>query len=211
MSVISNNRILKIYNSRKNLLEILEIELSYNVNDYSNFSINEIDAMYSNSQLDMLLQHTTEDKKIYVKYYLSARQIRPANVDEIVEDLFTEENILTQKDTLVIIVDDEPNDTILAKIKYLYDHDGIFIVLHNINRLQFNILKHKLVPDAYLMNNEEIEKLQTEYHLKSLSQLPEISRFDPQAMALCMRPGQVVKFIRNSATALDCAYYRICI
>jgi DNA-directed RNA polymerase subunit H (RpoH/RPB5) len=211
MSVISNNRILKIYNSRKNLLEILEIELSFNVNDYSNFSINEIDAMYSNSQLDMLLQHTSEDRKIYVKYYLSARQIRPANVDEIVEDLFTEENILTQKDTLVIIVDDEPNDTILAKIKYLYDHDGIFIVLHNINRLQFNILKHKLVPDAYILNNEEVEKLQTEYHLKSLSQLPEISRFDPQAMALCMRPGQVVKFIRNSATALDCAYYRICI
>jgi len=211
MSVISNNRILKIHNSRKNLLEILEIELSYNVNDYSNFSINEIDAMYSNSQLDMLLQHTSEDKKIYVKYYLSARQIRPANVDEIVEDLFTEDNILTQKDTLVIIVDDEPNDTILAKIKYLYDHDGIFIVLHNINRLQFNILKHKLVPDAYILNDEDIQKLQTEYHLKSLSQLPEISRFDPQAMALCMRPGQVVKFIRNSATALDCIYYRICI
>jgi DNA-directed RNA polymerase subunit H (RpoH/RPB5) len=211
MSVISNNRILKIHNSRKNLLEILEIELSYNVNDYSNFSINEIDAMYSNSQLDMLLQHTSDDKKIYVKYYLSARQIRPANVDEIVEDLFTEDNILTQKDTLVIIVDDEPNDTILAKIKYLYDHDGIFIVLHNINRLQFNILKHKLVPDAYILNDEDIQKLQTEYHLKSLSQLPEISRFDPQAMALCMRPGQVVKFIRNSATALDCIYYRICI
>jgi DNA-directed RNA polymerase subunit H (RpoH/RPB5) len=211
MSVISNNRILKIHNSRKNLLEILEIELSYNANDYSNFSINEIDAMYSNSQLDMLLQHTSEDKKIYVKYYLSARQIRPANVDEIVEDLFTEDNILTQKDTLVIIVDDEPNDTILAKIKYLYDHDGIFIVLHNINRLQFNILKHKLVPDAYILNDEDIQKLQTEYHLKSLSQLPEISRFDPQAMALCMRPGQVVKFIRNSATALDCIYYRICI
>lgn len=211
MSAISNNRILKIHNSRKNLLDILEVELGYNVSDYINFSINEIDAMYSNAQLDMLMQHTSEDKKIYVKYYLSTRQIRPANADEIVEDLFMVENVLTQKDTLIIIVDDEPNDTILAKIKYLYDHDGIFIVLHNINRLQFNILKHKLVPEMIILDNEAVQKLQTEFHLKSLSQLPEISRFDPQAMAMCMRPGDVARFKRNSATALDYNYYRICV
>ena len=186
MSSTSSNRILKIFNSRKNLLDILEMDLSYKVDDYEKFSINEIDAMYSNSQLDMLLQHSSEDKKIYIKYYLSTRQIRPANVDEIVEDLFTVENVLTNKDTLIIIVDDEPNDTILAKIKYLYDHDGIFIVLHNINRLQFNITEHKLVPEMTILTEEQVKTLQIEYHLKSLSQLPEISRFDPQAMAHCM-------------------------
>ena len=42
-------------------------------------------------------------------------------------------------------------------------------------------------------------------------QLPEISRFDPQALALCIRPGDVCKFIRNSSTALEYNYYRICV
>lgn len=211
MSLISNNRILKIYKSRKTLLDTMQEDLEYNVDDYSNFSINEIDAMYSNSQLDMLLQDTKEDKKIYIKYYLSTRQIRPANIDEIIEDLFTVENILTKKDTLIIVVDDEPNDTITAKIKYLYDHDGIFIVLHNINRLQFRILEHTLVPRMQILNKEEVEKLQSQFHLKSVDQLPEISRFDPQAMAMCMRPKQIGKFTRNSLTALNSDYYRICI
>lgn len=211
MSAISSNRILKIYKSRKTILEIMEMDNSYNIADYENFSINEIDAMYSNSQLDMLLPHTNEDKKVYVKYYLSARQIRPSNIDEIIEDLYVVDSILTKKDTLVIIVDGEPNDTIITKIKYLYDHDGIFIVLHNINRLQFNILKHVLVPQMDILNSEDIELLKKKYYLKTTAQLPEISRFDPQALALCMRPGQVAKIERDSLTTLETIYYRVCV
>lgn len=211
MSAISSNRILKIYKSRKTILEIMEMDNSYNIADYENFSINEIDAMYSNSQLDMLLPHTNEDKKVYVKYYLSARQIRPSNIDEIIEDLYVVDSILTKKDTLVIIVDGEPNDTIITKIKYLYDHDGIFIVLHNINRLQFNILKHVLVPQMDILNSEDVELLKKKYYLKTTGQLPEISRFDPQALALCMRPGQVAKIERDSLTTLETIYYRVCV
>jgi DNA-directed RNA polymerase subunit H (RpoH/RPB5) len=41
--------------------------------------------------------------------------------------------------------------------------------------------------------------------------LPEISRFDPLALAIALRPGQVAKFIRNSATALHQDYFRICV
>ena len=43
------------------------------------------------------------------------------------------------------------------------------------------------------------------------NQLPEISRFDPQALAMCMRPGQVCKFERESSTALFYNYFRICV
>jgi DNA-directed RNA polymerase subunit H (RpoH/RPB5) len=132
-------------------------------------------------------------------------------LDDIIEDLYSIENILTKKDTLIIVIEDEPNDTIITKIKYLYDHDGIFVVIHNIKRLQFNILNHRLVPECSILNEKEIEELKVKYNIKELKQLPEISRFDPQALAMCMRPGNVCRFERDSATAMKYNYYRICI
>ena len=211
MSLSKSNRILNIYNSRKTILEILQLHLSYNISDYENFSINEIDAMYTNSQLDMLINNDSNKKKIYIKYYLTSKQIRPQNLDEIIEDLFIIENILTKEDTLMVIIDDEPNDTIITKLKYLYDNDGIFVVIHNINRLQFNILNHKLVPECKIINKKETEELMKKYNIKDVMQLPEISRFDPQALVLCIRPKEVCKFNRNSLIALEYNYYRVCI
>jgi DNA-directed RNA polymerase subunit H (RpoH/RPB5) len=205
-----SNRILSLYKSRHNIIEILE-QLNYETADYEGFSINEIDAMFVNQQLDMLVSNPTQKTKIYIKYFLSAKQLRPQNLDEIIEDLFVIENVLTKSDTLVIIMEEEPNETLITKLKYLYDHEGIFVVVHNIQRLQFNILKHKLVPPTTLLSREEEEEVKRKYNLKSLSQLPEISRFDPVALAICLRPGQVCKIVRSSPTALETNYYRICV
>jgi len=207
----SNNRILSIYKSRTTVLEILSDNLGYNTKEYEAFSINEIDAMFANAQLDMLISNNETNQKVYVKYYLTAKQIRPQNLDDIIEDLFIIENVLTKDDTLIIITEDEPNDTITTKMKYLYDHDGIFVVIHNIRRLQYNILKHKLVPSCNILKNEELDKLKKKYNIANTMQLPEISRFDPQALAMCLRPGSVCEFKRNSATAMFYNYYRVCI
>lgn len=205
----TSNRVLSIYKSRKNILEILEYQ-NYGIEDYDGFSINEIDAMYKNKQLDMLLTHESNNTKIYVKYCLDTKQLKH-QLDNFIEDLYTIENILTKKDTLIIIMDDDINDTTQTRLKYLFDHDGLFIVLHNIKRLQFNILKHTLVPACTLLNEEELKELKEKYSIKQLSQLPEISRFDPQALAMCLRPGQVCKFERESMTALKYNYYRVCV
>jgi len=206
----NSNRILSLYKSRKTILEHLD-NLEYETKEYVGFSINEIDAMYVNKQLDLLVNHKSNDKKVYVKYYLDAKQIRPPNLDNIIEDLFVIDNVLTKNDTLIIITEDEPNDTIINKIKYLFDSEGIFVVLHNIHRLQFNLLEHSLVPSAVILKDAEIEEMKKTYNIKSLQQLPEISRFDPHALAICMRPGQVCMIFRKSATALSYTYYRICV
>ena len=50
----NSSRINKIYNSRSVLLEQLE-DRGYNIEEYVGFSINEVDAMFANNQLDMLL------------------------------------------------------------------------------------------------------------------------------------------------------------
>ena len=206
----SSNKILSVYNSRNTLVEILT-EKGYKTDDYSNFSINEVDAMYKNTQLDMLLTHSKNSRKVYIKYYLKAKQIKKPDLDDIIEDLYFIENVLTKEDCLIIVTEDEPNDTIVAKINYLYEHDGIFIVIHNIKRLQYNILKHTLVPKAKILSNAEVETLKQRFNLMSVKQLPEVSRFDPQSLAICLRPGEVCKYDRKSATALSTEYYRVCV
>jgi len=190
---VTSNRILTIYKSRSTLMELLFTQ-GYDVEEYVGFSINEIDAMYNNAQLDMLVTHKETKQKTYVKYYLTAKQIRPSNLDDVIEDLYSIENVLTKKDNLIIVTEDEPNDTITAKMKYLYDHDGIFVVIHNINRLQYDITRHRLVPKCSILSDAEVEAMMTKFNVKTLKQLPEISRFDPLALALSVRPGQVCEF-----------------
>lgn len=209
-----SSRIISIYKSRSVLLEQLSSK-GYNVDDYLRFSMNEIDAMVNNSQLDMLLTHSDDGSKVYVKYYFTTkqatRQIRPQVLDDIIEDLFVIDEVLTKNDTLIVIIDDEPNDTILAKVRYLFDHDGIFVIVHNIQRLQTNILNHELVPHMRVLTGEPLAQFKEKYSIKHLSQLPEISRFDPQALVVGLRPGDVCEIERKSVTAMKYNYYRVCV
>jgi DNA-directed RNA polymerase subunit H (RpoH/RPB5) len=209
----NSTRIISIYKSRSIILEQLESR-GYSVKDYMRFSINEVDAMFTNSQLDMLISHEN-GSKVYIKYYFTVKQttkqIRPQTLDDIIQDLYEIDEVLTKNDTLIIIIDDEPNDTILAKLRYLYDHDGIFVIVHNIKRLQSNILTHQLVPYMTVLTEEEKTALMSNLNIQDGSQLPEISRFDPQALAVGVRPGQVCRIQRNSMTAMTYDYYRICV
>jgi len=212
MSTISS-RIMSIYKSRSTILQQLQTQ-GYQVEDYVDFSMNEIDSMLSNSQLDMLLTNK-DGNKVYIKYYFtlkqSTKQIKKEVLDNVIEDLFTIEEVLTKKDTLIVIIDDEPNDTILARLKYLYDHDGIFVIIHNIHRLQFNILNHTLVPHMRVLNEKEEIEFMKKYQIRDKSQIPEISRFDPQALVVGVRPGNICYIQRPSITALTTDYYRVCV
>ncbi len=207
----SDNLVLKISKSRKNILEILEQYQNYEVSDYSNFSMHEIDTMYTNNQLDMLVKHKNSEKKTYVKYNITTKPIRTSYIDNIIEDLYTIENVLTKGDNLILILLEDPNDTILSHIKHIYNRDGYFIVVHSIKRLQFNILQHELVPNMEILDETQKQDLKKKYNLKDFTQLPEINRFDPQALAMSMRPGDIGKIERNSVTSLNYDYYRYCV
>lgn len=204
----SNSFIISIYNSRKNLLEILE-ERGFNIENYSNFSITETGILTENNQLDMLLENDITKKKIYVKYYVN-KIIKPQNIYDIVEDLFHLESILEKKDDLMIIIKDEPNDTMLENIKDIWVSENIYISLVNIKRLQFNILKHTLVPKHIILTENEKETFMKKYNILNKSQIPDISYFSPVSIVLGIRPDDVVKIERNSRTAIKADFYRIC-
>lgn len=213
MSLISS-RIINIFKSRNVVLEQLQTR-GYDISSYENTSMTEIDAMLTNSQLDMLVTHKDTGVKMYIKYYFTlkqtSRQIKKEALDDIIDDLYHIEDVLTKKDTLMVIIDDEPNDTIITRLKYLYDHDGIFVVLHNIHRLQFNILNHTLVPKMWILGESEKTDFMQNYKIRNLTQLPQISRFDPQALVLGIRPNDICQINRDSVTAMTTDYFRVCV
>jgi DNA-directed RNA polymerase subunit H (RpoH/RPB5) len=189
----------------------------YNVDDYANFSISEVNSMKTNNQLDMLLEKIEENpitkrkSKVYVRYHLS-KTIRPnSHLQEMIDDLFNLEEILSKEDTLFIVVKEEVNDTMMQELKHIWEKDGIFIVIENIKRLQFNILDHTLVPEHRLMNESETVEVMQKYNIMNVEQFPEISRFDPVARVICLRPGQVCHIVRPSKTSITSDYYRICV
>jgi DNA-directed RNA polymerase subunit H (RpoH/RPB5) len=205
-----------IFNSRKTILELMEKQ-GYNTNDYSNFSINEVNSMKQNNQLDMLLE-TNEDninpenpkKKIYIRYYLT---VRPSakNIQEMIDDLFILTETLKKSDTLFIIIKDEPNEPLINEIKHIWESEGIFIVVESIKRLQFNILEHTLVPPHRVLNELEVTEIMKKYNITDKEQFPDISRFDPVARVIGLRPGQVCHIKRASKSAIETDYYRVCV
>jgi len=211
----SSGLITSIYNSRKVILNLMERQ-GYNIEGYDNFSINEVNAMKQHNQLDMLLEKKVEDpdtkrkNKIYIRFYLG-KTIRPSNINEMIDDLFNLEETLTKEDTLFIITKEDINDTIVNELKHIWEKDKIFVIMQHIKRLQFNILDHVLVPKHRIMNKSELEVIMKKYNLSEINQFPDISRFDPVAISIGIRPGQVCHIQRPSKTAVLSDYYRACI
>jgi DNA-directed RNA polymerase subunit H (RpoH/RPB5) len=201
-----------IYKSRKIILQLMEKQ-GYNVKDYSNFSINEVNSMRQNNQLDMLLEtndSVAKKRKMYIRYYL-AKAIRPSNLQEMIDDLFILSETLKKDDTLFIIIKDDPNETLVNELKHIWEKDGIFIVIESIKRLQFNILEHVLVPEHRVLMDNEVDEVMKKYNITDKNQFPDISRFDPVARVIGLRPDQVCHIIRPSKTAIEANYYRICV
>jgi DNA-directed RNA polymerase subunit H len=193
----------------------------YNIADHKGFSVNEVNTMKTNNQLDMILEKTKPDKsasedmpnnniKIYIKYYLG-KPLRPNTLQEMLDDLFSVEEILTKQDTLFVIVKDGVNETLVNTVKHIWESDGIFVILIPLKRLQFNILEHILVPPHRVLDEAEKIYIKNRYNIVSDAEFPELSRFDPVAQAIGIRPGQICEIIRPSKTAISAPYYRICI
>ena len=203
----NTQHLITIYKSRNNILEILE-ERKFDVSNFSNISINELGVLYENNQLDMLVEDGN-NKKVYIKYYLN-KLIKPQNIYDIIEDLFNLENLLDKKDDLIIIIKDEPNDTLLETIKNIWMNENFYISLLNIQRLQYNLLKHVMVPKHTILNNDEILEMKKKYNILNNNQLPSISYYSPVSLVIGLRPNDIVKIDRNSKTALTSEYFRIC-
>jgi DNA-directed RNA polymerase subunit H (RpoH/RPB5) len=209
-AILSGNAsgtITSIYKSRTNLLALLKAQ-GYDVSQYDNFGMNEVHAMNTNKQLDIMVVNEA-GQKAYVKYHLG-KPLRRDNITEYVEDLYDLEKTLSKQDSLIIVMKSEMNDTNIAVLNQIWEQDGIHIVIFSIDRLQFNILEHTYVPNHTILTEEETQAMMSKYNIAHPDMLPNISRYDPVAMAIGMRPGQVCRIDRFSKTAVSTPYYRVC-
>jgi DNA-directed RNA polymerase subunit H (RpoH/RPB5) len=202
-----------LYTARNNLIEMLE-QRSYNVEEFAGFNTNELHAMVKNEQLDMLFENSKSKHKIYVKFFeICEKKPKLLNkniVDDMSEDLYTLEKVLSNNDTLLIINNTSPNDTLKQHLKYLWDSQHFHITVINIETLKFNILKHSFVPDHQILSNEEDIQFRKKYNIKHNKDIPEISRFDPVSQIICLKPNEICRIIRPSKNAVQSTYYRIC-
>jgi|TARA_B110000285_G_scaffold64809_1_gene74441 DNA-directed RNA polymerase subunit H (RpoH/RPB5) len=201
-----SSEIQKIFKSRQVILDLL-YKQGYDTGKYTGSSITEVSSMYITKQMDMLLEKT--DKKTYVKYHLD-KTLRPTNLYDYIEDLINLDNILKKTDDLVIIIKDEPNDSLKKTLANFWQQDGVFINVINIKRLQFNILNHELVPPHKVLSTEEADAVKKLYNIMDDSQIPDISRFSPVSQVIGIRPGQMCEIIRPSKTAIQSKFYRVC-
>ena len=66
---------------------------------------------------------------------------------------------------------------------------------------------HVLVPKDEIITKEEAEQVLEKYHCKSI-ELPLIFVSDPAIVGLGVKPGDMIKITRKSATAGESFYYR---
>lgn len=210
-----------IYKSREIILEQLEMQ-NYDISNYKGIDINEINTLYETSMLDILVEKNVEDfvlkdteseminRKIYVHYYPDGK-ISQTKIQNLIDDLFITEETLTQKDTLFVITESEPNETINNFVHHLWEKDGIFVIIQSIRRLKFNVLNHELQPKFRILNQIEVDDVKKKYNIMNNSNWPEISRFDPVCKSTFIRPGEIFEVLRPSKTALISKYYLICI
>ena len=201
----------KIFTSRKIILDLAK-ERGYDTSQYENFTINEIQVLHTNKQLDMLLEKEGGDegtKKMYIKYHLGTK-LRGPHIQDYIEDIYQVEEILSNDDDLVIVTKDEPNQVIKNLLEMEFTQNKYFVNVYNLHNYLYNILKNKLVPKHEIINEYRKKEVAEEYNIIKESQWPEISRFDPPAMAIGLRPGQVTEITRKSPTALETKYYRLC-
>ena len=201
-----SSEIQQIFKSRNILLDLLAKQ-GYDVSSYTGSGINEVNSMYQNKQMDMLLEK--KDKKIYIKYHLN-KTLKLGNINDYIEDLIHLDNILEKKDDIIIIIKDEPNESLINVLNNLWLHEQVFVNVINIKRLQFNILNHTLVPNHRVLNEKETTDFKQKYNITDDSQIPDISRFSPVSQVIGLRPGQICEITRHSKTAINTLFYRIC-
>lgn len=149
-------------------------------------------------------------KKIYIKYHLDGK-LKQTNIYEYIDDIFDVEQILSPTDELLIITKDKVNQITKDLLVNIYNNDKKIVNIYNLNDFLFNIMEHDMVPPHRILSADEKKDIYTKYYITDDNQLPEISRFDPVALAIGLCIGDLVEITRSSPTAITTKYYRLCI
>ncbi len=75
---------------------------------------------------------------------------------------------------------------------------------------KIDLKKHVLAPKHTKLSEKEKEELLARYEI-TIAELPRIKKSDPMVAGLGAKSGDVIKIVRNSATAGKTTFYRVLI
>lgn len=195
----------KYYNAKKMILTHLAAQ-GYDTAAQSSFSIDDVHTKLASGTLDVLLTRDRDNKRTAVKFHQGT--MKWSLLKNYVEAFETDE--LASTDDMIIIIKGEPNETVLSNLKKIWEDKHYFLIVINLDRLQFNIMEHVLVPPHTVLSDAEALEVKRYYNVSKDAQLPEISRFSHPAQVIGLRPGQLCKIVRSSKTEIRSDFYRIC-
>ena len=194
--------ILSTFKARQTLLEMAK-DRGYEVPpEQFQVDVPTFRHLYNADKCDLLFSkpHSSEEK-VYIKF-MQAPKARPNMIRESAQHYL--DAVLTDTSELIFVLKTRPNNSILKIRKSGYEKCEFFWL----DKLQFNITKHVLVPRHVKTSPEEVKSVIEKYKLNSINQLPRIMTSDPVVQYYNFKRGDVIKIIRPSPTAFSHVVYR---
>lgn len=222
----------QVYKSRNNVLKYLK-DIGFDTSPFENVDFATIkqlcNSKYANI-MNIILQkvdhsassETTNDPvtdpnaRTFVHYYVQfqaptkSSTFKAMALHDIV-NLYKIEHQLQINDNIILIIVNEVNDTMQKLVEQIWEKEGVYVNILSLSQLQFCVKEHTLVPHHEPLTTQDKSKVFEQYYIKNDHELPQISRFDAQAKAICLRPGQLCKITRPSKTCITETYYRLCL
>ena len=148
MTELFKTNITEIHTSRKNLLKQLKTG-GYKVDSYES-TLSEIYYMDEHNELDFKVVNDN-GHTITIKYL---KTIKASIFQTMTSELFTEDGFDPNLNTIIIMVDNEPNASVQETVKQIYAEENVCFI-NNIKRALFNIQDHKMVPKHRILSDIE--------------------------------------------------------
>ena len=112
--------------------------------------------------------------------------------------------------TIIYIMSDKPNDNIPKACYEIYLNTGIYVQVFSLNRLAFNVTKHKMVPTHEILNEKDKDEFMELHGLNedTILSIPQILYTDPVVMFIGAKPGDICKITRQSKSSVTTTTFR---
>lgn len=156
--------------------------------------------------------------RVFVHYHVQSQSsttkattFKPNNLYELIDEYKIKHDLQTV-DNLTVVIMHDVTDSMHKILSQIWENDRVFVNVFSLSQLQFCILEHTYVPKHVPLSHREKARVYETFYVKQDSDLPEISRFDPAAKAVALRPGQLCQILRpNKNSIVETHFYRMCV
>ncbi len=204
----------KVFTARSTLLQQLA-GLGYKVNHLQSASPADVDRQIQNEELNFMVTPTPgvapPGGAVHVRFHID-KALRQIHIHTLAEQIGELGGFVRDTDTVVLVSKDLANDSVKAALTNVWVNGGPYIVVRALAELQFDVLRHRKVPPHRVLTESEVREFAKKQMLgkNGTKNLAGISRYEPAARAILMRPGHVCEILRPSQCAGEYKYYRLC-